>query len=61
LQYVETVILHNFFLDILLPLWYVDYVGAVIGTASYCADFNTFPTGFVNFHMETFRNPEIIG
>ena len=61
LQYADSVILHNILLDFLLTLWYADYVGAVIGTASYCADFNTFPTGFVNFHMETFWNPEIIG
>ena len=61
LQYAETVILHNPIIDILFQLWYTGYVGAVIGTACYFAYLNAVSTGFVNFHMETIRNPEIIG
>ena len=61
LHFVETVVLHNSKIDIPIQLWYADYVGAVIGTACYRADFNTFSLCFVNFHMETILNPEIIG
>jgi hypothetical protein len=53
LHHAEIVIYHKSFVDILLSLWYAEYVGAVIGTAFVFAGFYPFSTSFVKFHMET--------
>ena len=56
----EFVILHKSSVDIFLRLWYAEYVGAVIGTASFFAGLSTISSTFVKFHMERYRNAIII-
>ena len=43
----------RFPIDFPKQLWYADYVGAVIGTASFFTHLQAVSSTFVNFHMET--------
>ena len=54
------VISYNISVDILFSLWYAEYVGVVIGTASFFAGLSTISPPFVKFHMERYRNYIII-